>query len=83
MSERELVTISTSQVARSNVEVLDTNIDGAGLSLKVDSFEPVLHVAANFEGLLFNVFMWAGKSVLSYVFTTNYFKNRCGFSLPK
>ena len=65
------------------MEVLDTNIDGSVLSLKVDSLKPVLHVAANFEGLLFNVFMQAGKSVLSYVFTTNYFKNRCGFSLHK
>ena len=40
------------QVARSNVGVLDAYIDGAVWSFKLDRFEPVLHVAADFEGLL-------------------------------
>ena len=52
-AERDLYTITASQVATSNVEALDGKIDGAQMSLKVDSFEQVWDVAAIIQAYFF------------------------------
>ena len=62
-TEREMSTITTSQVARDDVEVWDNKIDGAVLWLKSDIFQQVLDIADYNDSLLLMASFGYAKSV--------------------